>query len=320
MRKLWFKASVTVILLAGVAWRVPWDELWDHARQIGASTWTSVLAVVALAHLLGVWKWSLALGRRVGLRALDAVQCYSAGLFANLFLPSIVGGDALRAILAGRLTKRYEAVVFGGLADRLSDVLALVLLATAGAIAAKQAAPDWVAGAAMWMALAGTVVAVFAVVGVRRACRRSARVRRAVRRALVAARRLWREPARAALVLSCSLAIQCVFALLNAWIGHSVGIDVVIGVWFFAFPFCKLVSLLPISIAGFGVREASLTAALVVADVPAEQAVLVALVWSTILIATSLLAGAGWFLLDRWQSARTGGGNGSLLEVVRAPR
>ena len=27
----------------------------------------------------------------------DALRCYAAGLFANLYLPSIVGGDVLRA-------------------------------------------------------------------------------------------------------------------------------------------------------------------------------------------------------------------------------
>lgn len=318
---VWIKASVTAVLLGGVAWLVPWDELWGHARSLGLGRWAAVLGVIVVAHFVGVFKWRLAVNSgRCALRSLDAVQCYCAGLFANMFLPSIIGGDALRAILAGRIVGRYEAVVFGGIADRLSDVLGLVALAIVGGLAARQAAPPWVLEVGLWAGALCAVGVVVGLVALRRVHRWPSRVRRPVLRALSAGRRLLRRPGRAVTVLVCSLAIQGTFALLNAWVGVAVGIDVPLAVWFFAFPMSKLVSLLPISIAGFGVREASLAGILVVVGVTAEQAVLVPLVWGTMLIATSLLGGGLWFVLGMRAGARTGAGHGGLLAATRRGR
>ena len=83
-----------------------------------------MLAGFIAGHLVGIVKWRRFVNvGRAGLRRLDAILCYSAGLFANLCLPSIVGGDLLRLGLASRLTKRPEAALWGGVMDRATDTL-----------------------------------------------------------------------------------------------------------------------------------------------------------------------------------------------------
>ena len=69
---------------------------------------------------------------RAGLRGPDAVRCYAMGLFANLFLPSLVGGDVLRAGLIMGATRRRAAVILGSLADRGVDVAGLAFLLAIG--------------------------------------------------------------------------------------------------------------------------------------------------------------------------------------------
>ena len=93
--------------------------------------------------------------------------------------------------------------------------------------------------------------------------------------------------------------IQTVFVLLNAQLGAAVGIHVSLSVWFFAWPLAKLVALLPISLGGLAVREASLAVLLLGFGVPPARSVVCSLLWQSIAIAGGLLGGAVWLILSR---------------------
>ena len=298
--QLWLKTAVTLTLVALIAAIVPWGELWRHAKQLDPQVWLLALAAFVAAHALGICKWRTVIhAGRAKLSQTEAVHCYGAGLFANMFLPTIAGGDALRAVLAGRLTRRYSVVICAGLADRLIDTAAVVSLAALGALLSRHAWPsEVVIGGAAAAALG--VIGVLSLILVLRhyaRSRRPARFARPALRAAVAARRLWRQPRVGLLVFVCSLIIQSTVVALHAWLGHSVGIDVPWTVWLFAVPLSKLVGMLPISIAGLGVREASLAGLLLLASVPAEQGILVSLLWRTILVTSGLLGGLCWGLV-----------------------
>jgi hypothetical protein len=137
--KLAIKIAVTVVVLALVLWLVPWEQMRSAASRVSPGAWAITFIAFLGGHLLGVAKWRRFVNvGRAGLKWIDAVLCYAAGLFANLCLPSIVGGDVLRLGLAGRLTRRPEAALWGGVMDRVTDVLALALLATAGGVLAHE--------------------------------------------------------------------------------------------------------------------------------------------------------------------------------------
>jgi hypothetical protein len=125
------------------------------------------------------------------------------------------------------------------------------------------------------------------------------RLRRPVGRGLVGLRQLWRRPGTAALGLALSLTIQGSFVLLNAWLGRSVGIEVDLAVWFLVWPLAKIASLMPISLGGLAVREASLAALLLPFGVPVAQSVVCSLLWQTVLITGGLAGGVIWLVLHR---------------------
>ena len=116
---------------------------------------------------------------------------------------------------------------------------------------------------------------------------------------MVGLRQLWRRPGAAATGLLLSLAIQSSFVLLNAWLGRSVGIEVDLAVWFLVWPLAKIASLMPISLGGLAVREASLAALLLPFGVPVSRSVVCSLLWQTVLIAGGLLGGLIWLVLHR---------------------
>ena len=300
--KTFLKIAISLGILAVLFVLLPWDGLWGAVRRMSLAVWLGVLAGFVAGHALGVLKWRRMLGvGRALIAPIEALRCYAAGLFANLCLPSIVGGDVLRAVLAGRSTGRPEAVVIGSIGDRLCDVTALAGLAAGGALFARAELPGWGANVLGALLLVGLVAAaLFVPLALRRPLVSWPRkVRRPLGRALVALRRLSASPGAAASVFLMSLAIQTAFVLLNAWIGRTVGIDVPLAVWFFAWPVAKVAGLLPVSLGGLGVRDAVFGAALVSFGVPMASGVAASLIWQSVLIAGGLLAGAGWVLLGR---------------------
>jgi glycosyltransferase 2 family protein len=300
--KVWLKVAISAVLLVIVFLVVPWSQVRDAAGRVSPGAWAVVLAGFVAGHLLGVVKWRRFVNvGRAGLGRLDAVLCYAAGLFANLCLPSIVGGDLLRLGLAGRLTRRPEAALWGGVMDRVTDILALTLLAGIGGLLARRHLSGWSSGLLTASLVVGLVLAATALpLAVRRPLKRwPKKLRRPIARALVAARQLWRRPGVAAGGILLSLAIQGSFVLLNAWLGRQLGIEVGLAVWFFAWPLAKVASLFPISLGGLAVREASLATILLPFGVPPGVAIVCSLVWQTVLIAGGLLGGLTWLTLSR---------------------
>ncbi|MEP7327484.1 MAG: hypothetical protein ABI836_16155, partial [Gemmatimonadota bacterium] len=86
---------------------------------------------------------------------------------------------------------------------------------------------------------------------------------------------------------------------LNAWLGHHIGVRVPLSVWFLVWPLAKVASLMPISLGGLAVREASLAALLKPFGVPLALGVLTSLLWQTVLIAGGLMGGMAYLILNR---------------------
>jgi uncharacterized membrane protein YbhN (UPF0104 family) len=300
--KVWAKAAVSVGLLGLLFALLPWGDVRAAFARMPVRVWFGVLAIFALGHLLGVQKWRLLLQASRGRIAYpDAVRCYGAGLFANLCLPSIVGGDVLRAMMAGRITGRMEAAFLSSIMDRVIDVATLAILITAGALTARKSLPGW-GGEVLTAALAvGAAITLFAVPFVLRRplMRWPRKVRRPLGRALVALRHLAERPGSALAALGISISIQTVFVLLNVWIGSQLGIALALPLWFMAWPLAKVAGLMPISLGGLAVRDATFGAILVPLGVPMTTGVVAALVWQTVMIAGGLLGGLAWYTLTR---------------------
>ena len=316
--KAWAKAAVSVGLLVLLFVLLPWGDVRAAIARMPLKVWLGVLALFSLGHLAGVQKWRLLLqaGRgRIGYA--DALRCYGAGLFANLCLPSIVGGDVLRAMMAGRITGRMEASFLSSIMDRVIDVGTLAILITAGAISARHALPGW-GGEVLTAALAigfGSAVITIPFVLRRPLAKWPRKLRRPLGRALVALRHLARKPGNAIAALAMSISIQSVFVLLNVWIGTQLGISLALSVWFMAWPLAKVAGLMPISLGGLAVRDATFGALLVPLGVPMATGVVAALVWQTVMIAGGLLGGLAWWLLSQggasWKDLRAGRRHGS---------
>jgi uncharacterized membrane protein YbhN (UPF0104 family) len=309
------RGVISAACLLALVRLVPWGTLAEAFARVPAAHFLAVVAAFLALHAFGSFKWRVALaaaGARLGWRA--GVECYSAGLFSNLFLPSIVGGDVLRALLAGRRSGRIEAAVLGGVADRLLDVSALCALAL-GASLWVGAGSDgaWrallVLGALLCVAVA---LAALPLLLRRPLSRWPARIRGRVAQALVALRRQRRRPGALAFCFLAAVAMQFALVLLNRVLGGALGVEASLPEWLFAFALAKVAGLLPVSFNGIGVRDSAFAALLVPLldnegwsrDERWAHAIATSLAWQAVLIAGGLVSGALWRIAARGGSGR----------------
>ena len=315
-RRRWARTVIRLVLsaavLAVVLSLVDLEKAREGLSRLSPFAWVGALAGFLLLHGVIELLWRYMLGvAGVGLARGLAVRCHAAGLFGNLSLPSLIGGDLLRAGLALPASRSPGALVLGSALDRLADLTALVLLVLIGFLAAPEAR-DAVSGALGSLPMvAGLVVLAIVAVAVPVAVLARPRLlrrlpRKAARLAIQfirAGRTVLSRPGRATLGLLFCVAIQAGFVLVNLRVGTAMGLELSPGLWFLLWPLAKVAAMLPVSFGGIGVREAAF-AGLVAPFGQEALAVAQSLVWESVLIAGGLLAGGFWLIT----SAKGAGG------------
>lgn len=308
MKRLVLRILVSAGLLALLFLVLPWEQIAEAASRMTVPLYLMALAGFVAAHAVGGVKWRIMMSASGGgsrLSAGDTAGCYGAGLFSNLFLPTVVGGDVVRAGLAARAMGRAEAVVLGSVADRLIDVASLGLLLAGGALLAGAEVTGWagpLAGVVAVVAL-GAGLLLLPLVLRRPLDRWPRRFRRRIGRGLVALRHLSRRPGTALAALALSLSMQSALIVISAWLGHAVGAEAPLRAWFMVWPLAKAAGMLPVTLGGLGVRDAALASLLVPFGVPLAVGLVASLVWNAVLIGGALFGGLLWLLL---RPGRTG--------------
>ncbi len=292
--KLAARIVITLAILAGLFIWLPVAQLWQAMTKVGWSLWLLALLGTVIGHLVAAGKWRLLL-RTSGVTPgfYRIARAHATGLFTSIWLPSLVGGDVVRAGLIVRHQGGLAAVLAASLADRIIDTAGLVMLAALGLALSSG---EWSGLAPRVISLAAVAVSAAIVVAplVLRAVnaeRLPPRFRGPVARLQDSVGRITRQPLVALAALGLTLTIQSGFILINLMLGQAMGITVGPLVWFAAWPLAKLIALLPISLGGLGVREVALATLLSPFGVATTIAVAQSLVWETIMLSLGVLAG-----------------------------
>jgi uncharacterized protein (TIRG00374 family) len=282
----------SVILLLSLTFFLPKDKIFDALQRVQPWVLAMTLPLLLAVHTLGSWKWHLLVNRGgAGLRFRSSVRLYFSGLFGNLFLPSIVGGDAVTIALGLRETRSRGAIVLGSLVNRVLDLAGLVAISFAGAIALGDAldAQSW-----RWLLTAVIVAAAGVVLLISAFVLRPDRLPHKLRALYLKHQDLidtLRHPRTYAAPFALSMLMQSGLLLLTAWIAATCGLHIALSAWLLTWPLAKLLALVPVTVGGIGAREVAFAALLAPFGVQAGLAVAVALAWDGVLVGASLLAG-----------------------------
>jgi glycosyltransferase 2 family protein len=315
MTKQWAKwllrVAVSAAILGGLAAKTDWERLAATVRGLRWSAAAASFAVLLAAQVISAirWRW---LARPLGFDGplRRYVGFYFVGMFFNLLLPTSVGGDAVRAIYLNAGSDRKMAAFLSVLLDRLSGLLVLLAVACVAAVVCPVPLPVWVklsvasvaAAAVVGLTLlpwATGVLARLDVTGegaVHRLLDKVSRLAASLREALGVYRR---RPRLVVSSTALSALVQASSVLQVGLLGLAAGVDVPWAMYGVAAPMVALLTLLPVSLNGMGVREAGMVLFMAPAGVPAEAAVAVAFLWFGVQTAAGLL-GAGVYLAGRF--------------------
>lgn len=295
MPPIWVRAAISVVVAGILLTFVPIGEVWSAITAVSPWIWAASVVIFTAGHATNAMKLRLLLGP--GASAAACLRAQFAGIAANLGLPGVMGGDVVRAAY---LVPRIGAarVAAGAVMDRIVDFTilgAIVLVAShqAGSPAAARRGGGET-DPTIWIVVAA-VICLLAVLGRRRLRRAGAWPR--VREAFGA---IVQRPWTIVLALGISLGVQTTFVLTNVWLASQMGVRMPLAPWFLAWTASKLGAILPISVGGIGVREATLVSVLAAYGAPADAVLATGLLWEGALVVGSL----GGFVLTQISERR----------------
>lgn len=293
------RVAATIALMAYALRGVAWGEFRSLLEHADWRWWIFGQAVGVASQVVGGVRWA-ALARPLGfaLSRGSFVWRFFEGSFFSLCLPSSIGGDVVKAYRLGDSTPRRLLAACSVLADRLTGVSALGVLAVT-AVLVTRLGLGLVATLGVAAALLGFAMLVFrlAVGSIDRLLgllREGSSARELVARLLPYQQR----PSLMSKALVWSLVVQMGSAITVAFLARSLGIVQPLKVWFIVVPLVSLAIVLPLSINGIGLRESALVTLLAPYGVAREPAVAVGLLWLTSQVIMGLIGGV-LFLLDR---------------------
>ena len=296
--KALLRGLVGLALLGGVVWLAQPARLLDQLRQAQAGWLLAGLLAAIVSNLVSALRWrALARWLDAEASARDACRWYFQAIGLNALLPgAVVGGDVYRAVMLRRAGQDTLAAGWSVLLDRVSGLWMLCAIGALGAAAcapalgaALHAPAAWLAvlalaGAALWLALPWCLPALLR----RWSGGWLAPLRAAAARPGFAAQIGWQALA--------SAAVQVLSAAALAAGALALGIRQPPQVWAFAIAPIFLMAALPVSVGGWGTREAAAVAALAPFGVAAPGAVGAAMIYGLYGIAQGALGALafGW--------------------------
>jgi uncharacterized protein (TIRG00374 family) len=323
----WFLRLALGALIVGVLLR--WQGASVALALKSASAQTLLLAVFGYLamQILSAAKWRFLLNTALRSHAASSApqlsfgECYRfylIGMFCNLWLPTAVGGDAVRAAMAAKRCRNLTLAAASIFVERLTGLAALLAVGVLGLLFYFGFTPqDGDRGEGKSRAVAIAIIAVLLLLAVaaaiwtlRRLAHKASRhenLSPLARKLLNAhgAFDIYFAPAtRPALfaALGLSLAFHVALIGLNIFLSAVVGLKLPVSVFVWLVPSLSIAAMLPLGIGGLGVREAGavafLSGALPASQMPdAGTAIAWSLLWQAVLWLSGLPGAFAYFVV-----------------------
>jgi hypothetical protein len=283
--------ALFLVLLA----RQDWQAAWRYLSQL--SWWVLPLALgfYLLSHLANAWRWQTVL--RLGDIALPywaAVKIVFVGAFASNFLPSTVGGDSVRYLGLLCFTDKKGVGLVSLVVDRALKMLSMLTITPISAA---------LFGPLLWEMLTGKAAAGIAFL--------PARLRTWAAKGWGVLTLWFKRPG--AFLRAFGVGWLSMYpAFVAIWlVARGLHIPVALYHVMGAMVITYFLTLLPISVNGYGVREVLITTLYVPLGATVEQATILAVV-TRLLLLFATLPGALWL-----PEKLALGGQGNGEQVVR---
>ena len=293
------KLTITIALLYLAVRGANLGFVADRLKRLDIAWFSAAILVLGVQTVLGAQRWQRILERcGAAISTQQAIRLTFIGAFFSQVLPSTVGGDAARIWFVAQ-DAGWSKAVYSVAVDRIIGVFVLALIVVVCIPKSFAFIADPLARAALLIVgLSGVAVtAAFIVLGSRQW---QLLHRFAILRHLNAAANLifniFTSARGATLILCLSLIMHCLL-IIGAWlVAKSIAVPLDPLHAIFVIPPVMLIATLPISIAGWGVRESAMVAAFAYSGLQQSDGLLVSALLGFAYFVIGIVGGSVWVI------------------------
>ncbi len=295
------KAIISIALLWVLLANVDIGSTISLIRRVNFQSFAIVIAVLTLCNCASAYRWYLVLIElKQHFRLGTTVRLVFIGVFFNQVLPSSIGGDAIRTYYLSKHEVSLTTATTSVLIDRLSGLIGMSLLTAFGILVLLLFDASIELLMISVLLSSGGLIGTFLILNIHKFPQYSwipsfiehARTFSRASKSLLFSRAGVR-------VTGCSVIAQLLTIFSFIVIGHTLDIALSPAIWFAIVPQMLMATILPISFAGWGVREGVLVFALAYYSVGTEEALAASIIFGIAQIIRSLPGGLVWLLRDR---------------------
>jgi glycosyltransferase 2 family protein len=296
------RVSITIGLFAVLLSRLDGGRIADILSHGSPILFAAAVVALAATNFVVALRWRLVLAGRSQIERSALLKILFTGWFFNQVLPTGIGGDAVRAWRCKLSGMNLATATTSILIDRASGYIVLVVIYATGlpALLAMLRDPRQQHLLVLVLVLGAAVCGLAALFLSDRLPQVLRRLRPVAPLAnlSIEARRVLLEPRRAAPIFGLTMIATGLTVLAVQLVGRSVNIDLTFGQWLLIVPPVTLFQLLPLSLGGWGVREAAVVVILAAFGIPGETALAASLCVGLAQIVVGLPGGLIW--LNNW--------------------
>ncbi len=289
------RAGVGIAVVAFLLWRYNARPVIDILARENLACFIAATVIYVAGQAMSAWRWQL-LAALVGVRARfrEVLAYYFIGMFTNLFVPGMLGGDAARSVYLGRRTDRLGEAIASVVADRGTGLLALFWVAAGMAMVI----PDALAPGVIRITVGVGAIALILFLAAPLIARIVPMLARPLRRALGTVLPYMHRPYATIPAILLSAILQLSLGVGQWVLARGLGLPQPLALFLLCVPIANLFAGLPVTLNGLGVRESAFLVLFGMAGMTRDNAIALGLLWFA---ATTLggLTGAIAFVLTR---------------------
>ena len=271
------RAGLGVAVVAVLLWRYDARPIFRVLGRERPAYFAAVVLLYVAGQAMCAYRWQLlAALLKVHGRYREFLAYTFVGMFTNLFVPGLIGGDAARSVYLGRRHDRMGEAIASVVADRGVGLIGLFWLAALAAmflnfnsIPSSVIAPTIAVGA---IALAGFLAAPLVA-------RLIHLMPRPIRRAGGIVAPYLHHPAALIPAIGLSIVLQITLALGQYILAAGLGLTAPLALFILCVPIANVFASLPLTLNGLGIRETAYLVLFGMAGMRKEDAIALGLLW-----------------------------------------
>jgi glycosyltransferase 2 family protein len=297
--KLLARGVVSIGLLGWFVFSFNWNEILRALTGIDP-TWLLIAVVwIIVSVVVSTVKWQIILqAQGLNLRFGELWQIYWAGLFFNNFLPSSIGGDALRIMWAGKAADDNPGATASVIVERILATVGLAIVGLLGSLLVPGSNKEITMLFFALILISFAILTLLIVGKLPWKWRKQNKAAVFLNGLLVHGQKIRKSPKTILVVICWSIVFQLCVVAVNYAIFRSLHFSVVSWVdAMFVIPATSVAAMLPLGINGYGIREGSYVAMLAPYGVSAVSAFASSIIFAFLISICSLWG--GWVWLSR---------------------